>query len=184
MGWGYICEFGLLFITPTVTLLPLPPFRFSASCRQGAELNWEEVQRTEPHQYLRSSTAVTGTAFSSNDFLGEHAPGGPDQNFLSPFHSNLPQIRNSHTGPRRPEFIDACDLSPLASGQFGSASSLCSLWLGFGAEVLVQSQMCLCPQWEQPFLDSPARAPFVSSRHLPRKEYSLYRRLGTPRLAW
>lgn len=54
-----------------------PHIRLSASCRQGAELDWEEVQGTESHQYLRSPPAFAGTAFSSNDFLGEHAPGGP-----------------------------------------------------------------------------------------------------------
>lgn len=95
MEWGIYMRLVFLFVIPTVTLLPLPPFRFSASCRQGTELDWEEVQRTEPHQYLRSPTAIPGTAFSSNDFLGEHAPRGPDKTFLSPFHSSLSQIRNS-----------------------------------------------------------------------------------------
>lgn len=123
------------------------PFRLSASCRQGAELDWKEVQGAEPHQYLRSPTAITGTAFSSNDFLGEHAPGGPDQTFLSPFHANLPKLEIPETmGQEGQELVDACGPSPLAScGQFASASSLCSLWLGFEAEVLLQNQTCLCP---------------------------------------
>lgn len=67
----------LLFVSLPVTVLLPSPFRFSASRRQGAELDWEEVQGTEPHQHLCPPTALTGTAFSSNDFLGEHSPRGP-----------------------------------------------------------------------------------------------------------
>ena len=85
MEWGLCVSLVLQFVLPTVALLLLPPSRLSASCRQGVEPDWKEVQGTEPHQYLRSPTAVTGTAFSSDDFLGEHAPGGPDPlAFLSP----------------------------------------------------------------------------------------------------
>ena len=60
---------------------------------------------------------------------------------------NLPKLEIPETmGQEGQELVDACDPSPLAScGQFASASSLCSLWLGFEAEVLLQNQTCLCP---------------------------------------
>nr|XP_054316158.1 A-kinase anchor protein 1, mitochondrial isoform X2 [Pongo pygmaeus] len=47
----------------------LPHRRVSTSCRQSAELDWEEVQRAEPHQYLRSPIAFAGAAFSADDIL-------------------------------------------------------------------------------------------------------------------
>lgn len=87
-------SFALLIVLLTACVLLQPPCRLSASCRQGAEPDREEVQGAEPHQYLRSPTAFTGPAFSSDDFLGEHAPGGQD--FLRPFPLNLPQT-NSQT---------------------------------------------------------------------------------------
>lgn len=130
----------LLFVLLPVTVLLPSPFRFSASRRQGAELDWEEVQGTEPHQHLRPPTALTGTAFSSNDFLGEHSPQGP-----GPLCASFPQpTPTGHSQDR-------------GTGQPGARVLLlaCVLWgwvgLGWGLECWQEARGLWVLAWKDHF---------------------------------
>lgn len=119
MQWG-VCLSALLLSVLPLWLCPAShtPLRLSASCGQGPELDWEEVQGTEPHQHLRSPTAFAGPAFSPDDFLGEHASGG--RGCLCPFPPASPEQETPKSvGQEGREHTDARALSPLPStGQF------------------------------------------------------------------
>lgn len=137
----------LQFVVFTVTLLPLPHLGSQHHVDKALNLigkKFKELNLTNIYAPPLPSLALPSlpmTSWVSMHLADQTRP------FCLPFMPTCPKLEIPETmGQEGQELVDACDPSPLAScSQFASASSLCSLWLGFEAEVLVQNQTCLCP---------------------------------------